>query len=269
MAFRFSTGCINKVASGFGWREVLRDGRLYVSSGTQPTTADLAPTGSLLYVATAEGLEFTAATQSQAKITLSGAAGSVDTVTVGGSTFNLLPASVAFSTDLTTTASFVAASINASQNLLNITATSSGADVTLALPSWLGAYGNGLTLAVTTTTLTASVNGGSSAAFGGAGSPAAGVSAVNGLNLLYPASAGVLTKDSASWYGTASASGSAGWARYVAGGSSFSGDSTTDVRFDMSIATSGADVNVASTSVVKDAVQVIPSFTFTVPASAA
>lgn len=268
MAFRFSTGCINKVASGFGWREVLRDGRLYISSGTQPTTADLAPTGSQLVIFTVAGGAYTEPVKAQAKITLAGGSGSVNTITVGGSTFNLLGSAVSFTTDLTTTAAAVATSINATQNLLNITAKSSGADVTLLLPYWLGASGNGLTLAVTATTLTATINGGSSSTFGGTGAPYAGVSAVNGLNLLYPASSGVLTKTADVWQGTASATGTAGWGRYVAGGSAFSGDSTTDVRFDFSIATSGADVNVGSTAIVLAAVQTIPTFTFTVPASA-
>lgn len=269
MALRFSTGCVNAIASGFGWRAALRDGRLYIYTGTQPANADTAPSGTQLVVFTVSGGEYTAPVKAQAKITLTGSSGSVGTITVGGSAFNLLSAAVDFSTDLTSTAAAVAANINARQNPLNITATSSAADVLLHAPYWLGALANGLTLAATATTLGASINGGTSTKFGGTGAPAAGVSAVNGLNLLYPASAGVLTKDASVWQGLATAGGTAGWFRFVAGGSAAAGASTTDVRFDGSIATSGADINVASTTIVDGAVQTVPTFTFTVPTTAA
>lgn len=267
MSLRFSTGCRNKVASGYGWREVLRDGRLYVYSGTQPTTADADATGTELVVFTLSGGTYTAPVRSQASITLSGGSGSLDTVTVGGAGFNLLSAAVSFDTDLTTTAAAVAANINARQNPLNITASSSEAVVTLSLPYWLGADGDDLTLAATSTTLGASINGGSSTAFGGTGSPSAGTAAVNGLNFQFPASSGVLSKETTVWQGTASAAGTAGWFRYVAGGSAAAGVSTTDVRMDGSIATSGSDLDIANTSIANGAVQTINTFTFTVPAA--
>jgi len=267
MALRFSTGCRNAVAGGFGWREALKDGRLYVYSGTQPTDADQDVEGTLLVTFTLSGGTYTAPVRSQAKITLSGASGSLDTVSVGGAAFNLLSAAVSFSSDLTTTAAAVASNINARQNPLNIVATSSGADITLSLPYWMGALGDGLSVAATATTLVATINGGSSTTFGGTGAPAAGTTSVNGLNFQFPAVAGVLSKESTIWQGTAAATGTAGWFRYVAGGSTVSGISTTDTRFDGSIATSGSDMDIANTLITSGSVQTINTFTFTVPAN--
>lgn len=267
MALRFSTGCRNAIAGGSGWREALMDGRLYVYSGTQPTDADQDVAGTLLATFTLSGGTYTAPVRSQASITLSGASGSLDTVKVGGAGYNLLSAAVSFDSDLTTTAAVVAANINARQNPLNITATSSAAVVTLSLPYWLGASGDGLTIAATATTLGASVNGGTSAAFGGTGSPSAGTTAINGLNFQHPAASGVLSKETTVWQATASSAGTAGWFRFVAGGSSVSGISTTDVRFDGSIATSGGDINIASTAIALSSVQTINTFTITIPAN--
>ncbi|MBF0591203.1 MAG: hypothetical protein HQL02_03860 [Nitrospirae bacterium] len=80
------------------------------------------------------------------------------------------------------------------------------------------------------------------------------------------ASAGVMAKTVAeTWSGTAVATGTAGWFRLVApsdGGSS----SQTDERLDGSVATSGAQLNMSSTSIVSGAVQTISTFSITMPA---
>jgi hypothetical protein len=267
MALRFSTGLRDAVASGFGWREALRDGRLYVYSGTQPTNADTDVSGTLLVPFTLSGGSYTSPVRSAATLTLTGSSGSLDTLKVGGLDYNLLSGAVSFDSDLTTTAAAVASDINGRQNPLNITASSSSGVVTLYTPYWLGAMADGLTIATTETTLGVSVNGGLSSTFGGAGSPNGGTTAVNGLNFQFPASSGVLSKESTVWQGTAAASGTAGWFRFVAGGSSVSGASTTDLRFDGSIATSGADMNISNTSVTSGAVQTINTFSITAPAN--
>lgn len=268
MAIRFSTALKNAAAGGFGVREMLRDGRLYLYSGAQPSSADVAPTGTLLCTYTLSGGTFTAPVRSAAKFTISGASGSIDTVNVGGMTFNLLSAAVAYDTSTTVTATNVKNNINARQNPLNIVADSSGADVILYLPYWLGANGDALTLAVTSTTLTTSINGGSSSAFGGTGSPNAGTTAVNGLNFQFPAVAGVLSKETTIWQGTAAATGTAGYFRFVAGGSTVDGVANADVRFDGSVGTSGADLNLSSVSIASASVQTISGFDLNVGASA-
>jgi hypothetical protein len=267
MAIRRSTGLRNGFAGGFGLRELLRDGKLLVYSGSQPSSADDAPAGTLLVTYTLSGGAFTPPVRSAAKFTIAGGSGSIDTVKVGGMTFNLLSAAVPYNASTTQTATDVAANINARQNPLNIVADTSGSDVRLYLPYWLGALGDTLSLAVTATTLTAQINGGSSTAFGGPGAPNAGTTAVNGLNFLFPAVAGALSKEATIWQGTAVETGTAGWFRFVAGGSSESGSSTTDIRFDGNVGTSGADLNLSSTAITSGAVQSISGFTLTIPIS--
>lgn len=270
MAIRRSTALINKLAQGYGVRELLRDGRIYLYTGTQPTSVDSLPTGTNICIFTAAGGTFTPPVQSRAKITLSGVSGSLDTVKVGGMAFNLLSAAVSYDTSLTATAAAVAANINAQQNPLNITADSSSADVRLYLPYWLGALGDGLTLAVTATTLGAAINGGSSATFGGSGSPGGGTTAVNGLNFNEAISAGALSKTATAWQGIGiNGGGVAGWFRFVAGGSDIATAGTSSVYFDGSVGTSSttSDMAVSSLTITADAVYTISNGTTTEPTS--
>lgn len=102
----------------------------------------------------------------------------------------------------------------------------------------------------------------SSGAFSG-GSP------TNGLNFDGDgAASGVLSKESAeTWSGAASAPGTAGWFRIYANAYT-TGSSTTAVRFDGSCGTSGAQLNMASTSITASGTVTIDSFSVTLPASA-
>lgn len=266
MALRFSTGLRQAVAGAYGWRQALANGRLRIYSGTQPATADTAASGTLLETFTLSGGAFTAEVRSQASLTLTGSSGSLDSITVGGA-IPILGAAVSFSSDLTTTAALVAAQINSYRSIPDFTAESSGATVTIYAPWGLGASGDALTIATTETTLGVSVNGGSSSAFGGTGSPSAGTTAVNGLNWLVPA-AGVLSKETTVWQAVAVASGTAGWFRFEADSADDQGATTTFRRLDGSIATAGADLNISSTTITSGATDTINTFTLTVPASA-
>lgn len=79
---------------------------------------------------------------------------------------------------------------------------------------------------------------------------------------------GIASKPSADvWQGAAVASGTAGWFRCYQEGDDPSSSSTTAARFDGSISTSGAEMNMTSTSVASGSVQTIASFTYTDPAS--
>lgn len=81
------------------------------------------------------------------------------------------------------------------------------------------------------------------------------------------AASGVLSKDSAeTWSGTCVATGTAGWARIVTTGDG-AASSTTDERIDMSVGTSGAQINMSSTAFATGATQTLTSFTLTMPAS--
>jgi hypothetical protein len=264
MALRSSTGLRQAIAGSYGWRQALANGRLRIYSGTQPATADTAASGTLLETFTLSGGAFTAETRAQASLTLTGSSGSLDTLEVGGA-IEILGAAVSFSSDLTTTAALIAAQINSYRSTPDFTAESSGAVVTIYAPWGLGAGANDLTIASTETTLGVSVNGGSSSTFGGTGSPAAGVTAVNGLNWQVPA-AGVLSKETTVWQAVAVASGTAGYFRFEADADDDQGASTSYRRLDGSISTSGADLNISSLSITTDATDTINTFTLTVPA---
>lgn len=80
------------------------------------------------------------------------------------------------------------------------------------------------------------------------------------------AASGVLTKASAeTWNGVCVATGTAGWARMLTptdGGAS----STTDERMDMAVGTSGAQINMSSTSFATGATQTLTALSITLPA---
>lgn len=255
MALRLSTGLVNGLASGFGVRDALANSRLRIYSGAQPATADTAISGTLLGTFTYNGGAFTSPVESTATIQITGGGGgTIDTVTVGGA-IPLIGSSVAWDTDVNTTATALAAAINAYSNGLNITAEAVTDTVTLSCPFWLGANANGLTLATTKTTVTTTDD----ATF------TTGVDAVNGLNWQNPAVAGVLSKESTVWQMTAGATGTAGWFRFEADPNDDQGLSTLFPRLDGSIATSGADLNLSSTAIASAGVYTINSWDLTIP----
>jgi len=253
MAIRRSTKLINDLAQGYGVRELLRDGRIFVYTGAQPADPDEAPSGTLLMTYTLGGNAFIDAVKAEASIALGGSAvGSLDTVTVGGMAFNLLAESVPFDTSLENTAINVADSINSKQNPLNITAAASGTYVILSMPSWMGAQSDGLTFATTTSgSLTATTSG----IFTG------GSDAVNGLNFSESISDGTLTKDATTWQAQAIATGTAGWFRFVPCGSTPDGVLDEDIRFDGSVGTNNADMIISTTSIIQDSVHTVSAGT--------
>lgn len=254
-ALRLSPGLANGMASGFGVRDILADSVLKIYSGAQPATADLAPVGTLLGTFTLSGAALTAPVKATATIQVTGGGGgTIDTVEVGGS-IPLIGSAVAWDTDANTTALALATAINSYSNGMNIVASVLTDTVTLSAPYWIGAGANGLTLATTKTTVTTT----DSASF------ASGVDAVNGLNWNHPAVSGVLSKESTAWQMTAVATGTAQSFRFEADPGDTQGVSSTFVRLDGSIATSGADLNLSSTSIVSGGVYTINSWSLTVP----
>jgi len=88
-----------------------------------------------------------------ATVTLTGgAAGSVDMITVDG--VNIMSGSVAFTTNLATTAAAVASNINAYASSPEYTATAVGAIITISAAIGAGSDPNGFDVVVTTTTIT-------------------------------------------------------------------------------------------------------------------
>ncbi len=263
MAIRTSTGLVTDLADSMSFFAALKNGTLSYYSGTQPATADAAPTGTLLATFTSAGGTFTGETRAAASVVLGGASGSIDAIKIGGA-IPLIDTVINFTSDLTITAAAVAAAINAYPSIPECNATSAGATVTILGPVGLGADANGLTIAVTSTTMTATINGGSSSTIGGTGGTA-GATAVNGLGFLYPAVAGVLTKEAATWQCVAAASGTAGWFRLKADPADDDSLSTVFRRVDGSISTAGADINLASTAIAAGATQTLSVFSMVVP----
>ncbi len=248
---RLSTGLRNNIVGPTGVAASFAGGVIDIYSGTQPATADSAISGTLLGRVSIASATYTAETPASATLTLAGAAGSINVVTVG--TFNIIPlGGVAFITDLTTTATALADAIN--RNGI-YTATSSAAVVTVRAPAGTGAAHNGLALAYTATTMTATSSG----------NVTGGVAATAGLQWGTP-SAGSVSK-SGTWSFNGLAALTAGWFRIKASATDNDGASTTLVRLDGSIAVSGADMNLSNTSISIGAPTTIDSLTISIPAS--
>jgi phage tail sheath gpL-like len=126
-------------------RTALSGGKLKIYTGAQPASADAAPTGTLLATITDGSGAHTAEVRATGTVTLSGSSGSITACTVNGLT--VLGETVPFNTDLTTTAADLAEAINEYPSVPKITASSSGAVVTLTAPGrrrWRQRLGGGL-----------------------------------------------------------------------------------------------------------------------------
>ncbi len=257
MTARISTGLRNFLSESGSLKDALHGGKILVYSGSQPTTADAAPTGTLLCTFTDNSGAHTNEVAATGSVDLTGgASGSVNSLTVDG--IALLDASVPFNTSLTQTAADVVTAINASQSNPDYTASSVGAVITITARRGTGSEANGLVVASTTTTITKTDT-----------NMSGGVSSVNGLNFGQSA-AGVLSKlASQVWSGTAVANGTAGWFRFV-GPIADSGaldSSGVQIRLDGAISTSGQQLNFSSTTFTLSGTQTITTFDITVPAS--
>lgn len=257
MTIRASTGTRNALASSLGLAGAFNKGSIDIYTGTQPATADAATTGTLLGTITISSGALTKETQASQTITVAGASGSINTVTVG--TLNIIPdGTVAFRTDVNTTASDLCDAIN--RNGL-FTATVSAAVVTVKPRPGAGTTYNGVAFATTVTTLTATV---------GAGTLSGGVAAVNGL-FFGSAAAGVISKPTtAVWSFAGVAAGTAGWFRLK--GSVADADALLSAepylcRVDGSVATSGGDLNLSNLVIATGAPTTVDSFSITIPAS--
>jgi hypothetical protein len=258
MTLRVSSGLRNHILTFGSLKHALQNGELQIWSGTQPGSADYAPTGTLLSTITAASAARTAEVQATGSITLTGgSAGSINTLTVNS--INLIPnGAVDYNTSLNQTAADLAAAINANVSFPDYYATASGAVVTIYAPKGLGAGANAWTVTATLTTITATY-----------ANMSGGVSPANGLRL-GSAAAGVITKDAAqTWTGVNANGGTAGWFRFVGSvaDSTLADSEEKQIRLDGSVSTSGADLNLTSTTLAQGATQTISAFQVTMPAS--
>lgn len=251
MTLRTSTGLKNFTLQTSSVKRAFRNAKLKVYTGTQPATADSAISGTLLVTFTNGGAAHTAEVLSTGSVTLNtGASGSVDTLTVNS--IDVLGGAVPFNTSLTQTAADVAAKINRHLAQPEYTATAVGAVITISALPGTGTAPNGFVVASTCTTITKTdVN------------MAGGVNAANGLNFNI-SSAGIIDKDPTEvWQGTAVVAGQAGWFRIEAAQADSLGASTTLMRIDGAVASSGGELNITNTTIALGGVQTINAGTIT------
>lgn len=258
MALRLSNALRNFVNQQGSVKHALQNGKLLLYSGSQPATPETAPSGTLLCTYTNNSGAHTAEVLATGSVTLStGAAGSVDTITVDS--VDLLPAAVPFNTSLAQTALDCITAINKASTSPKYIASSGGSGViTLTASRGAATEANGLVVAATYTTITGSTS-----------NMTGGVDPVNGLKF-GASSSGILAKDTAqTWSGVAGNTGTAGWFRYVGSVADSGVADATDsqIRFDGSVSTSGADLNLTSTAIAATATQTISGFSVTLPAS--
>lgn len=256
MTMRLSTALRNLLANGASYAGAMENGRIEIYTGAQPASADAAVQGTLLCTITNNSGALTAETASTGTMTLAGAAGSVNTVTVNG--VNILgPNAVPFNGTLAQTALDVATAINNSRVWPRYSASAAGAVVTIAGTASAGAAPNGYVVSATLTTLTATY-----------ANMAGGVNPVNGLQFAAAANGATAKIAAQVWSGLNAAGGTAGWFRQY-GPFSDAGalDSNAQyARVDGAIATSGGEMNLNSTAFVSGATTTVQTGTLTVPA---
>jgi hypothetical protein len=259
MPLRYSTGFRNHLAAGGSLKSAFQNGRLEIYTGTQPASPDSAATGTLLCTVTKDNGAHTPEVRATGTLLLAGAAGSINTVSVNG--VSIIDAAVPFNTDLNTTAADLAAAINASQSVPDYTASANGATVTITAQLGMGASANGMVVAYTATTMTAT-----------ASNMSGGADAVNGLRWGHSSAGAVSKLFSQIWEGTNVAGGTAGWYRlYGATADSGASDATgMTFREDGTIGTSGQQLNFSGSTVLSAGAKTTisgSSFTRTVPAA--
>lgn len=288
MTLRLSDGFKTALAGGLGYYDLLRDSVFQIYSGTQPASANDAPTGTLLATITDTKGVLTAETRAIALLSFTGTTGveTLTSLTVNG--IEILNGTTTFGGAITTATLFAAAvadSINLKRSHPDFNAIASGETVTVYAPKNSGAAYNNAAIIATGTCVDAHLTSGAEAAaasphtfvgngrFGsGAGGNTAGIAAINGLKFIFPADTNILSK-SGTWSGTAVASGTAGWGRFVCRnrktGAADSGAvdaSKLDMRVDCAVGTSAATAEavVASLVVASGADQTVNSAAFTI-----
>lgn len=254
MATRLSTGLRNFLLAKGSLAAAFNGGILEVRTGSQPASADNAPSGTKLVTFTNASGAYTAETPATGSIELTGgAAGSINTVTVGG--VNILDTAVPFNSSLAQTASDLADAINQSVYNRDFDATVSSVTVTLTCRPGRGTYFNSEAVSATLTTITASYS-----------NMASGAYAVNGLWFQDAASGILLKRATQIWSGVAVAGGTAGWFRLKGPATDADDSSTTALRLDGTIASSGGQLIMSPTTMTLGATQTLASFSPTIPA---
>lgn len=260
MALRITAALRDALLENQDLKHAMANCVLKLYSGSQPATAETAPSGTLLCTISDASGALTREVLSQGSVALTGgAAGSVDTLAVNS--LEIMGSATAFNTSLIQTATDIVTKINNNpKNLLfkasNVAGTS--ATITITAKRGLGTLPNGWAVASTATTITKTDTA--------MGTVTAGVAPVNGLNWGSVA-AGVLAKLSTqTWSGNPAVAGTAGWFRYEAAVLDAGGTDASEgvYRIDGTIGSSGADLNMTTTITLGVPVT-IGSYTLTLP----
>lgn len=263
MTIRLSTGLRNHLLSGGSWRSAFNGGSLEIYTGAQPATADTAISGTKLVTITNGSGALTVEVKPTGTAVLAGVAGTVTALKIGGE--DIMGATATFVDTLTNLAIAVRDIINRNPRNLRFVATASSATVTITARPGIGANINGTNGG----TLVTTGAGGITSTDTNVGSVVTGVTHVNGL-LFESASAGSITKlASQTWSGVMVATGTAGWFRLKSAVADADATDSSEVviRLDGSVAVSGGDLNLTSTSLVSAATETISTFTPTEPAA--
>ena len=250
MALRLSTGLRNKLNAGGSLKKSLHDGVIRIYTGSQPAAADDAVTGTLLASITLVSGALTEGTESTPQRDTAtftyGSNGDIYKLVVNG---NIYSYTTIAGDDAPKTAEALAKLVDKdndvvvgrNSNVIYVSAKHPGVTYTLA-NTGTTTPGN-LVLANTQANVR-----------------------LNGLQF-GAVTAGVLTKEAGVWSGVAVATGTAGWFRFQGVGIDDDTLSTVFVRLDGNIATSGANMNMSSTSITSGATQTVDTFSVTEPAS--
>lgn len=252
--FRLSTGLRDFMLTRGSLKDAFRDGVLNIYSGSQVATADAAVVGTLLAQISLASGSWTAGTPSTAQVTQSavtatGGAGDTVAMTVNGTLYSFVTG--AGTTDAA--AKGLAALINADPA---VEAVSTGGTTGTESMVVMRARHAGVSFtAVSSSTGTATI---------AATETYVANVRLNGLQF-GTSTAGVLSKETGVWSGIAPATGIAGWFRFKANAVDTDTSSSTLIRLDGAVASSGSDMSM-NTSVTSGATITVDSCSFTMPA---
>lgn len=255
MTLRFSTGFRNAVMQKGSWKEFFNECVIYIYTGAQPASADTGATGTLLATITKASGTFTASTLStrkrdRVKVTV-GTATEVYTVTINGTNYTY---TMAAADDASAIAEGLVKALRACVDIIPMAVTGETNKCVMVEAKFAG---ESYSIEVSTTASIGSI-----------------VASVELANSRYvglhwgSVSAGVIAKESAyAWSGSCVAAGAAGYFRISENSDTPANTSTTAIRVDGNIGTSGADLIVGTTTVSIGTPLTIDSGNFTFPSS--
>ncbi len=265
MAVKLSTGLVNYLAGGGSIRKAFQDCELEIWSGAPPATADTANSGTLLCTVT----------KGSATAVLRPGWGEVNTVTVTsavlGDTFSfdvtigseaLVTTNVYTNTPDAGDVKHVALILARLFEQVGCSACATGSDGVIYV---MAPSGKSLLIAL---------HAGSTGTIAAVGDAVIAADTLGECLHFGPPTAGVISKDSATWSGVNSATGVAGYFRFIQNGDIGHGDlaahalSTTALRIQGAVSTSGAELNLSSTTLTAASTTTIDDGDFTVPLAA-